>query len=187
MPPKVKINSNEIIAAALALVREEGMDALNARRVADRLSCSTQPIFSNFASMEELQNEVIAAADKLYQSFIAEDMVKGEYPPYKASGMAYIRFAKEEKELFKLLFMRDRSAEKINESREEIRPLLELIMKNLGIGEDEAFKLHIELWIFGHGIASMVATGFLDWDIPFISQGFTDVYFGLKSKYAKEK
>ncbi len=29
--------------------------------------------------------------------------------------MAYIRFATEEKELFKLLFMRDRSAENIND------------------------------------------------------------------------
>ena len=33
------------------------------------------------------------------------------YPPYKAMGMGYIRFAAEERELFRLLFMRDRSGE----------------------------------------------------------------------------
>ena len=56
-------------------------------------------------------------------------MTDGKYPPYKASGIAYIQFAKEEKELFKLLFMRDRTGEKIEENREEIRPMLNLIMK----------------------------------------------------------
>ena len=34
-------------------------------------------------------------------------MSTGKYLPYKANGMVYIRFAREEKELFKLLFMYD--------------------------------------------------------------------------------
>ena len=66
--------------------------------------------------MEEVGQEVLAASDLLYQNYLREDMAKGKYPPYKASGMAYIRFAKEERELFKLLFMRDRSREKIEEN-----------------------------------------------------------------------
>ena len=35
--------------------------------------------------------------------------------------------------------MRDRTDEKIEENREEIRPILDLIMKNLGIDENEAY------------------------------------------------
>ncbi len=186
MPPKIKVNRPEVITAALALVREDGIGALNARSLASRLSCSTQPIFSNFSSMDELQNEVINAANALYEGFLTADMQRGEYPPYKASGMAYIRFAKEEKELFKLLFMRDRREERIVEDRESIRPILEIIMQNLSISEDEAYLLHIELWVFVHGIASMIATNYLDWDIPFISKALTDVYQGLKRKYEKE-
>ena len=88
--------------------------------------------------MEEVGQEVFIASDLLYQNYLREDMAKGKYPPYKASGMAYIRFAKEERELFKLLFMRDRSREKIEENKEEIRPLMQLIQQNLGISEDEA-------------------------------------------------
>ncbi len=186
MPPKTKISSNDVISAALSLVHEEGIRALNARRIADRLSCSTQPIFSNFTSMEALHSEVIAAASRLYQGFINEDMAKGEYPPYKASGMAYIRFAKEEGELFKLLFMRDRAGERIDEDREGIRPLLDIIMKNLGINEDLAYIFHLELWVFVHGIASMIATGYLDWDISFISRALSDAYEGLKYKYSRD-
>ena len=67
---------------------------------------------------------------ELYQNYLKEDMASGKYPPYKASGMAYIRFAKEEKELFRLLFMRDRSHESI-EDKEENKPLIELIQQNL--------------------------------------------------------
>ncbi len=183
MPPKSKISKEEIIKSALSLVKEEGISALNARRLADRLSCSTQPIFSNFSSMEELRDEIIIVADELYKAYLSEDMSSKEYPPYKASGMAYIRFAKEEKELFKLLFMRDRRGEAIIENREEIRPILEIIKINLGISEDEAYLLHLELWLFVHGIASMVATNYLDWDIAFISQALTDAYQGLSHKY----
>ncbi len=183
MAPKIKISEKEVISAALDIVRKDGMDALNARRLAEALSCSTQPIFSNFASMEELGARVISAANELYKSYIMEEMQRNTYPAYKASGMAYIRFAKEEKELFKLLFMRDRRAEEIPNGRDDIRPILEIIMKNLGIDEDEAFTLHIKLWIYVHGIASMIATNYLDWGDEFISESLSDAYQGLIIKY----
>ena len=111
MPPKVKTTKDDIIHAAINLVREGGAEAINARNIAAALKCSTQPVFSNFASMTELKFKVIEEADKLYNKYINDEVEKGLYPPYKSSGMAYIRFAKEEKELFKLLFMRDRSVD----------------------------------------------------------------------------
>ena len=63
---------------------------------------------------------------------------KRRYVPYKASGMAYIRFAKEEKELFKLLFMRDRSGEQIKENPEEMEALIGLIAKQVNIDKEAA-------------------------------------------------
>ena len=88
--------------------------------------------------MDEVQQEVQKAAFAIYQKRIADAMASGEFPPFKASGMAYIRFAREERELFRLLFMRDRSHETIDSLRTgEIRPLLALIQKNVGIGEAE--------------------------------------------------
>ena len=38
---------------------------------------------------------------------------------------------------------------------------VELIMKGTGLGMNDAFMLHLELWIFVHGIASMIATSYL--------------------------
>ncbi len=105
---------------------------------------------------------------------------------YKASGMAYIRFAREEKELFKLLYMRDRSDESIRENREELRLMLDMIKSSLGISEDDAYMFHLEMWIYVHGVATMIACSFLDWDESFVSKSLTDIYEGLKHRYTEK-
>ncbi len=186
MPPKCKFTREEIVAAALDLTRESGISGLTARSLAARLGSSAKPIFGLFQNMEEVQGEVLAAANSLYQAYLREDMAAGNYLPYKASGMAYIRFAREEKELFKLLFMRDRTGETIVENRDELRPILNIIMKNLGICEDDAYFFHLELWIYVHGIATMIATSYLNWDMAFVSQALTDVYQGLVHRHTSK-
>ncbi len=185
MPPKFKFTRDEMISAALNITRRNGLTGLTARALAAELGCSVKPVFGLFKNMEEVHQEVFSSAYKLYQSYLREDMAEGKYPPYKASGMAYIRFAKEERELFKLLFMRDRSQEKIEENREEIRPLLDLIKQNLGLGEEDAYLFHLELWVYVHGIATMIATSYLDWDDEFVSRVLTDAYMGLKHRYSE--
>ena len=99
MPPKIKTTKEEIITAAVEIVRELGAGEINARTIAARLNCSTQPVFSNFASMEELRFAVVERADELCREYMQREIASGKYPEYKASGMAYIRFAMEEKEL----------------------------------------------------------------------------------------
>lgn len=187
MPPKFKFTRAEITQAALNLTREQGISALTARALAAKLGCSVKPVFGLFKNMEEVQGEVLSEANKLYNSYLREDMSSGKYPVYKASGMGYIRFAKEERELFKLLFMRDRSSERAEENREEIRPLIEIIMKNTGLSEEEAYIFHLEMWIYVHGIATMLATSYLNWDMEFISRALTDGYMGLKHRYCAER
>lgn len=187
MPPKFKFTRDEITNAALNVTRKNGISGLTARALAAELGCSVKPIFGLFKNMEEVGQEVFIASDLLYQNYLREDMAKGKHSPYKASGMAYIRFAKEERELFKLLFMRDRSREKIEENKEEIRPLMQLIQQNLGISEDEAYLFHLEMWLYVHGIATMIATSYLDWDDEFISRVLTDAYMGLKYRYTEGK
>lgn len=186
MPPKCLYTRQEIIETAVQLVQEEGMSALTARALAGRLGCSVKPIFGLFQGMEDVQAEVLLAANQRYCDYLRIDMESGKYPPYKASGMAYIRFAREQRELFKILFMRDRSREKIREDRDSIRQLLDLIQQNLHISEDEANLFHMEMWIYVHGIATMIATSYLDWDEPTISRVLTDAFIGLKYRYQGE-
>lgn len=182
MPPKCRFTREEIIQAALDLTAEKGVGVLTARGLAQRLGSSAKPIFGLFANMEEVQQEVVKAANLRYQEYLRQDMSAGRYPPYKASGMAYIRFAREQKELFKLLFMRDRTHEE-KAAGDELEALLGLIQKNMGLSRDDAYRFHLEMWIYVHGIATMIATAYLEWDMDFISAALTDAYQGLRLRF----
>ena len=186
MPRKTKVTKADILETAVQLVRQEGGAALNARALAKALNCSTQPIFSNYSSMDEVRTEVIRQAEALYDQYIREGLESTQFPPFKASGMAYIRFAMEERELFKLLFMRDRSEETALGTTEEVEFLFDLIEKNVGISREDAKVFHLAMWVYVHGIATMVATGYLDWDWELISRMMTDQYEGMKMRYQKE-
>ena len=186
MPPKVKILREDIVDAAVGIVREKGTDALNARSVAAVLHCSTQPVFSNFATMEELRLAVVETADALYQERIKKETEEGRYPAYKSAGMAYIRFAKEEKELFRLLYMRDRTAEKIPETDALTDRMQQLVQADTALSGEESLLLHVEMWAFVHGIATILATGFMELDMELISRMLTDAYQGLKKRFEKE-
>lgn len=183
MPRKFMFTREEILTAALDLAREKGIDAVTARGLGAKLNSSSKPIFSLFENMEDVLTAVKEAAEELYQNYLKADMTNGEYPPYKASGMAYIRFAKEETELFKLLFMRDRSRENTQNDKDGMKPFLELIQQNLGLSENEAYMFHTEMWLYVHGIATALATSYLAWDEEFISKVLTDGYEGLKTRY----
>ena len=182
MPPKCKFTREEITSAALDLTRRAGPDGLTARALAEELGSSVKPIFGLFKNMEEVQDAVLSAAQDLYQSYLAQDMAAGKYPPYKASGMGYIRFAREERELFKLLFMCDRKGQPLEPGR-EMDVIIPLIMKNTGLSRERAERFHLELWIFVHGIASMIATSYLDWEMETVSDVLTDAYMGLKARF----
>ncbi len=186
MPPKVKVTKEEIVSAAVDVVREHGAQALNARIVAATLECSTQPVFSNFQTMDELRLAVVEKADALCQKYMQREEESGEFPAYKANGMAYIRFAKEEKELFKLLYMRDRSKEYIPSDSEHIAKMESFVHENTGLSGLDAKLFHLEMWAYVHGIAAMFATGFLNLDWDLVSKMITDMYQGLRKQYGRE-
>ena len=186
MPPKVKIAREEIVNAALEMIRQDGEASANARSIAAVLGCSTQPIFSNFATMEELRGAVIDTAYECYLGFIQSEVKSGKYPQYKASGMAYIRFAREERELFRLLFMRDRTEEDTSPSP-DFEDAAKAIATANGMTIEAARLLHLEMWSCVHGIGTMLATSFLTLDEELVSRMLTDVYLGTLARFLKEE
>ena len=186
MPPKVKVTKEDIVNAAVEIVRESGAEAINARAIASVLNCSTQPVFSNFATMDELRLVVVEKADILCQEYMKREVESGNYPTYKATGMAYIRFAKEEKELFKLLYMRNRSNEFIPEGSELGDEMESIIHNHTGLSGEDAQLFHLEMWAYVHGIATMFATGYLNLDWELVSKMLTDSYQGLRKQYGME-
>lgn len=181
LPAKKQITKEIILDNALQLVREKGFDSLNVRNLAKMCNCSTQPVYLSFSGMEELKDELLKEINAIFDRRIEREIAEGKYPEYKATGMGYIFFAREEKELFKLLLMRSRSDESDWE-KTSFDISTSIIMKNYGLNKDAASKLHAEMWIFVHGIATMLATGYLDWDNQTISEMITDIFNGLTNK-----
>ena len=102
MPARKKIGKEDIIDACLNIIRKDGIDALNARKIAKALGCSTQPLFYYYENMDEIKNEVLQEISKLFN----QALLKSNYdqPVYKDIGVNYIRFASNEPEFSKLCF-----------------------------------------------------------------------------------
>lgn len=82
MPPKAKFTREEIIEAALEIVRTEGFSALTARALGAKLGSSARPIFTVFQSMEEVQQAVIDAAKALYKEYVKRGL--SDIPAFNA-------------------------------------------------------------------------------------------------------
>ena len=103
MPPKVKFQKEEIVQAALAVAREQGIQAVTAREVARKLQVSPRPIFTWFDSMDHLREEVRSRAEEKYRGYIERGL--SEEIPFLGVWRQYLRFAREEPELYKLLYL----------------------------------------------------------------------------------
>lgn len=58
MPPQVKVSKEHIKSEAFQMTKESGFEAVSARKLAERLNCSTQPIFRVYQNMEELKADL---------------------------------------------------------------------------------------------------------------------------------
>ena len=70
MPPKPKITKNMVIDAAFEVAREAGGENINARTVAKKLNCSTQPVMYHFATIEELKQAVYAKSNWYHTEYL---------------------------------------------------------------------------------------------------------------------
>ena len=66
MPAAKKISKDEIIDAAIEVLRDDGFAAINARSVAKKMGCSTQPIYFSFKNMEELKAALTDRAIRMH-------------------------------------------------------------------------------------------------------------------------
>ncbi len=161
MPPKAKFSREEIIDAAINIVREDGFDALTSRALGTKLGSSARPIFTVFQNMEEVQQEVIITAKQKYGEYISKGL--SQDLAFKGVGMEYILFSINEPKLFQLLFMTEQPQipdltgvlPLIDDSYEQI---LRSIQSGYGIDKSSAEILYRHLWIYTHGIATLCAT-----------------------------
>lgn len=182
MPRKAKFTKEQIIGAAVDIVRREGMEALSARTLAKEMHCSSQPIFSYFGNMEQVQNAVIEEAEKLYSEYVEEGLK--EPIPFKGAGLKYIEFAKDEPELFSLLFMSpcepSRSTHFLPDfDRKNGAKILAAARDTYSLSEEKAKKLHNHLAVYTHGLAVLYARKASIFTIEEINVMLTEVFKAL--------
>ena len=168
MPPKPKITKDMILNTVLKITREMGFEAVNARSVAGRLECSTRPIFTCYKNMEELKKDFLDFAFEYYSRYAAEYRKANTIKPYLFWPLSYIEFAKEETNLFKLLFINDMELDmakaedfyKELENEEKANEFSEMI----GVRPEGGKRIFLDLFLYTHGIAVLTATGKLSLD-----------------------
>ncbi len=164
MPRKETITRDYLVDTAFLLAKQEGVENVTARKLAAKAGCSTQPIFRLYDGMDELLKDVFDRGCA-YFSFFCSKQHQGHKEPFVDLGLIYIKFAIEEPNLFKMLFL---SEQKYDKTMYEI-----LNGENALIGEQmnkakeagcvNSGDLFTKMWIFIHGAACMSITG--DYDL----------------------
>ena len=165
MARKETIRRDFLVDTAFLLAKQEGFENVTARKLATKAGCSTQPIFRLYENMEDLWTDVYNKAVEFYDFFYC-NQTKNNATPFVDLGMAYIKFAMQEKELFKLLFMSD--AKTFSKSLYDVLNgsqgyVVAEFARAQELGVSSAQELFTKMWIFIHGIACMTVTG--DYDL----------------------
>jgi len=160
MPPTVRFTRDAVLHAACQLMRREGMEALNARAIAKELGGSTQPIFRLFTNMEDLHRELILYVARQFQAHAEADMAQSD-SPYIQLCTTYLLYGRDEPELFKLLFMRDRVSEGQYSDQTNFDLVFNTIKKETPLDDETALRFFERTWLFIHGLAVCIATKYI--------------------------
>lgn len=190
MPPKLRITREMILEAAYAIARETGIEAVSARSISERLGCSTQPVLYQFARVEEVRREVYRMADEYHAACLMR-MEEGQNPMI-AIGLNYIRFAAEEKPLFRLLFQSDGfGGQGIVALVEDpqLAPVMEIFRQEAGLTLPQVRRVFLALTMLVHGWASMLANNTMAFDeaeiIPMLEMAFCGMVGAVRMEEAQ--
>ncbi len=187
MPPKAKITKEMVIDAAFEVTRAEGAENVNARTVAKKLGCSTQPVMYHFSKIEDMKKAVYEKSNWFHTEYLMnvdprEDILLG-------IGLNYIRFAVEEPNLFRFLFQSgfavENSVLQMVEA-EELKPVLSAMQEEMKLNEAQTKEIFLTLALFVHGYASIIANNSMEFDEAVAATHLERVYIGARLALQEE-
>ncbi len=183
VPRTSKLTKEEALRAAAEVVRKGGEGALNARSLAKELGCSTQPVYSLFRNMEELKEALYTEAKNAYRRFIDGYLARGGRSRYESFGMGYVKFAQEERGLFRFLFLRDRKASEPQTEDPFLDDILAEMTELYRMTEEQARAFHGDMTVYSYGLAALVNTGNYTPTDGEISECFKREFYALYAYY----
>lgn len=179
MPPRARITEEMVVDAAFQVTRADGEANVNARTVAKRLGCSTQPVMYHFAKIEDLKRAVYEKTGRFHTEYIMN------VPPSRnimlGIGLNYIRFSVEEPNLFRFLFQSGFATENSlfeMVDSDELSPVINAMQRAMGLTVKQTKEVFITLAMFVHGYASIIANNNLRFDESVASEHLNRVYRG---------
>jgi len=160
MPRRTVFSREEIVQAAFELVDENGRGRLTARGVADRMSASTAPVYSNFRSMNDLARAVMLRSRDILQEYATAPHTEHVF---LNMGIGIIKFARDHRHLFREMFLE--TAEYKDILTELRASLLEVMGRDemldaLALPQKE--ELLFKMSVITYGIAAQVCVGLME-------------------------
>ena len=186
MPAVKKVSKEKIIDAAVEVLRDGGFSAINARSVAKKLGCSTQPIYLSFQSMDELKDALTERAIQLHTQRVRDSLRahQGNDSRYSSYGMGFVKFAAEEKQLFRWLYLEGKQFGPY-QNDVLLSEVVAVIVEEFGYSEDVARRFHQDMIYFSYGLAILANTGHLHLTETELREAFRREFRGLTAIYGK--
>ena len=134
MPPQKRIFQQDILQAAAELVAQQGPQALSVRSLARAMGCSTQPIYSAFESMDALHTALI--------DYVREHYLRAQASSYKQVALSFLNFARSQKNLFRLVYLRQRPAVETLFEDPNAEETIRQLQASLELSGEKATELH---------------------------------------------
>lgn len=186
MPAVRKASREQIIDAAVAVLRDDGFSAINARSVAKKLGCSTQPIYFSFKNMDELKAALTERAIELHTQRVRDSLRahEGNDSRYSSYGMGFVKFAAEEKQLFRWLYLEGKQLGPYQ--NDVLLPeVIAVIVEEFGYTENIARRFHQDMTYFTYGLAILANTDHLRLTEPELREAFRREFRALLAIYGK--
>ena len=181
-----KVSREEIVNAAIEVLRDGGFSSVNARSVAKKLGCSTQPIYFSFKNMEELKAALTERAVRMHTQRVRESLLahEGNDSRYSSYGMGLVKFASEEKQLFRWLYL---EGEQTGPYSNDVllNETIQTIIDEFGYDAETAKNFHQDMIYFSYGLAILANTDHLYLTEKELREAFRREFRALISIYGK--
>lgn len=186
MPAAKRVSRDQIIDAAVDVLRDGGFSAVNARSVAKKIGCSTQPIYFSFKSMDELKAALTERAIQMHTQRVRDSLRRheGNDSRYSSYGMGFVKFAAEEKQLFRWLYL---EGQQLGPYQSDIlmQEIIGVIVDEFGYTEDVARRFHQDMIYFTYGLAILANTDQLHLTEPELREALRREFRALIAIYGK--
>jgi AcrR family transcriptional regulator len=159
-----------MIDAAAKIIAEDGAAGLTTRRLAEAVGTSTTAVYTHFGSMAELRRAIRREGFVRFRALLDTVPAGGEpLVELIELGQAYLKNAFENPDLYRVMFMEaPLDEEDTGEGLDTFQRLVDATQRAIDAGAypnlHDAYFGAQQCWTTGHGVVSLVLTGFLTHD-----------------------